>query len=285
MAVWSVLLISAAGFLLIIPIPMREFHILSLTDLPIPYWYLIFSMAFLCEYIDSTLGMGYGTTLTPLLLIMDFEPLQVVPCILLSELITGIMAGFFHHEFGNVNFSRGSNHAKVALSLATCSIVGSLVAVAIAIRLPSWALKTYIGLLVLSMGGVILMTINKEYPFSWRKIFILGSVAAFNKGISGGGYGPIVTGGQLLTGIKGNHAVGITSLAEGLTCMVGLATYVIAGGGINWALAPPLALGGICSIPLSAWSVSRIQTRRMKIYIGVATLILGAFTLSKLCVW
>jgi uncharacterized membrane protein YfcA len=133
------------------------------------------------------------------------------------------------------------------------------------------------------MGGVILMTLNKDYPFSWKKIFILGSVAAFNKGISGGGYGPVVTGGQLLSGIKGNNAVGITSLAEGLTCMVGLAAYAIAGGVINWTLAGPLVLGGICSIPMSAWSVSRIQTRKMKIYIGVATLILGAFTLVKLC--
>ena len=283
MAVWSVLLISAIGFFLFIATPIKGFHILSSPGFFIPSWYLILSMAFLCEYIDSTLGMGYGTTLTPILLILGFEPLQVVPCILLSEIITGVMAGFFHHEFGNVDFSRGSDHSKVALSLATCSIVGSLIAVIIAIRLPSWALKTYIGLLVLSMGGVILMTFNKNYLFSWKKIFILGSVAAFNKGISGGGYGPIVTGGQLLSGIKGNHAVGITSLAEGLTCIVGLATYVIAGAGINWALAGPLVLGGIISIPISAWSVSRIQTRKMKIYIGVATLILGVFTLFKLC--
>ena len=284
MTVWSVLLISTIGILLIIPMTMMELPIRSLAGLFISYWYLIFSMAFLCEYIDSTLGMGYGTTLTPILLIFGFEPLQVVPCILLSELITGIMAGFFHHEFGNVNFSRGSNHTKVVLALATCSIVGSLLAVSVAIRLPSWALKTYISLLVLSMGCVILMTLNKYYLFSWKKIFILGSVAAFNKGMSGGGYGPVVTGGQLLSGINGNNAVGITSLAEGLTCIVGLAAYVIAGGGINWALAGPLALGGICSIPMSAWSVSRIQTHKMKLYIGVATLILGVFTLLKLCI-
>ena len=30
----------------------------------------IVTAAFLCEYVDSTLGMGYGTTLTPLLLIL-----------------------------------------------------------------------------------------------------------------------------------------------------------------------------------------------------------------------
>jgi len=41
--------------------------------------------AFICEYVDSTLGMGYGTTLTPVLLLVGFAPMQIVPAILLSE--------------------------------------------------------------------------------------------------------------------------------------------------------------------------------------------------------
>ncbi len=47
----------------------------------------IILFAFICEYVDSSLGMGYGTTLTPLLLIMGYNPLQIVPAVLLSELI------------------------------------------------------------------------------------------------------------------------------------------------------------------------------------------------------
>ena len=60
-------------------------------------------LAFLCEYIDSSLGMGYGTTLAPLLLILGYNPLQVVPAILFSELISGLSAAFFHHRFKNSN--------------------------------------------------------------------------------------------------------------------------------------------------------------------------------------
>lgn len=63
----------------------------------------IFLVALICEYMDSTLGMGYGTTLTPVLLLMGFSPLQVVPTVLLSELISGLLAAFFHHREGNVN--------------------------------------------------------------------------------------------------------------------------------------------------------------------------------------
>ena len=42
----------------------------------------IVPLAFVCEFIDSTLGMGYGTSLTPILLLMGLEPLQVVPAVL-----------------------------------------------------------------------------------------------------------------------------------------------------------------------------------------------------------
>ena len=31
--------------------------------------------------------------------------------------------------------------------------------------------------------------------------------------MSGGGYGPVVTGGQIFSGVNGNNAVGITLLA------------------------------------------------------------------------
>ena len=58
----------------------------------------------LVEYIDSTLGMGYGTALTPILLMMGFEPMQVVPAILVAELFTGLLAGVMHAKVGNVEF-------------------------------------------------------------------------------------------------------------------------------------------------------------------------------------
>jgi uncharacterized membrane protein YfcA len=56
-------------------------------------------LAFVCELVDSSLGMGYGTTLTPILLIAGYEPIEIVPAVLFSECITGIVAGILHHEF------------------------------------------------------------------------------------------------------------------------------------------------------------------------------------------
>ncbi len=71
--------------------------------------------AFLAEYVDSTLGMGYGTLLTPLLLLTGFSPLDVVPCVLLSEFLTGLLAGFTHHKARNVNLSLKSTNISFIL--------------------------------------------------------------------------------------------------------------------------------------------------------------------------
>ncbi|MDP8218358.1 MAG: sulfite exporter TauE/SafE family protein [Candidatus Theseobacter exili] len=276
--------------------------------LELSLWFIIglIILAFFCEYIDSTLGMGYGTTLVPVLLIMGYSPLQVVPVVLISELFSGLLAGFLHHREGNVNlkpktldlfviaqrvkelghvecFKRGLPvHLRVALLLTLCSVVGTVLAVFLAVNLPKFWIKLYIGVLVLSMGVVILICFNKNFKFSWKKIIGLGILASFNKGISGGGYGPVVTSGQILAGVEGKSAVGITSLAEGLTCAVGIVSYIfISHKPLDLKLAPFIIAGAILSVPFSAKSVKKITEKKLKICIVALTIILGIFTIIK----
>jgi uncharacterized membrane protein YfcA len=133
------------------------------------------------------------------------------------------------------------------------------------------------------MGLVILFTLNKNYGFSWKKIISLGLLASFNKGMSGGGYGPVVTGGQVLSGVEGKSAVGITSLAEGLTCVVGVITYLfLAQKTADWKLAPIIITGAVCSVPFTAKTVKKISTRYLNLMIGILAVILGMVTLVKL---
>lgn len=242
----------------------------------------IILLAFFCETVDSTLGMGYGTTLTPLLLLLGYEPAEIVPAVLLSEFITGVMAGLFHQEFGNVSFRRGSLDLKVTGVLTALSVVGVILAVFLAVNLPSWVTKAYIGVLVLVIGIVILATRKRDFKFSWKRIAGLGFLAAFNKGVSGGGYGPVVTGGQVLAGINGRSAVGICSMAEGITSAVGVSVYLFSGTPFPWLLAPSLLLGALLSTPLSAFLVSRISTNRLTLAIGGVTTVLGGWTLLKI---
>src|SRR6056297_3208720 len=278
----------------------------ALFTLPVEIGLFIMLIAFAAEYTDSTLGMGYGTSLTPILLLLGFTPLEVVPAILLSELVTGLLAGFTHHSLGNVDvrpktmspvkiirgirtfglsesYRRGLPvHLRIVLLIALCSIAGTLAAVCIATSLPSFYVKLYIGLLISAVGLFILFKRPAGSHFSWKKITFLGLLASFNKGMSGGGYGPVVTGGQILSGVDSKNAVAVTSMAEGLTCLVGVLTYMVSTAVINWKLAPYLLIGAVVSVPLSVLTVKVIKTGLLQSVIGIITVLLGGLTLYKI---
>ncbi len=236
--------------------------------------------AWLCEYFDSALGMGYGTTLTPLLMILGFPAIVIVPCILVSEMLTGIAAGIVHHELGNVDLRRGTRARASMFVLAACSVLGTIAAVFLAVKLSKFALNTAIGIVIISVGAFLLIR-RKEIMFSWRRIVVLGLAAAFNKGLSGGGYGPLVTGGQILCGVPEKNAVGITSLAEGITCFVGLIIYVWQKGWPDWHLMVPMTVGALLSVPLAAYTVRLMPPTLLKGTIAKVTIFLGLLTLLK----
>jgi uncharacterized membrane protein YfcA len=242
---------------------------------------LLMPLAFVCEFVDSTLGMGYGTSLTPILLLMGFQPLEVVPAVLLSEFVTGATAAFFHHSVHNVNFNRHSADTRVASVLTAFAMIGAIVSVVVAVRLPGDVLKIWIGVIVVAMGIAMIATRNSKPSFSWAKIIGLGTVASFNKGLSGGGYGPLVMGGQILSGIGVKNAVGITSLSESMVCLVGVILYFALKSNGTWALAPWLMAGAVLSVPFAAHTLKRIPERRAKLAVALVIVVLGALTLAK----
>jgi len=242
----------------------------------------IFIIAFICEFIDSSLGMGYGTAATPILLILGLSAIEIVPAVLLSELVTGILSGIAHHKVGNVNLHPSGIHFKVMSVLTVCSIIGVIIATLIAVNIPKYYLNLYIGILVLLMGLFILITRNRQFKFSWKKIIGLGSIASFNKGMSGGGYGPIVMSGQILSGIEGRSAVGITSLSEGLTSAVGVLSFGILGIFVNLELAIPMIIGASIAVPFATYTTKHLNDLILKRCIALLTIVLGVITIIKI---
>jgi len=243
--------------------------------------WLLVPLAFCCEFIDSSLGMGYGTSLTPILMLTGLEPVEIIPAVLLSEFVTGLTAAFFHHNHKNVNFHPKSKDTKVALVLSSFAVVGAVAGACLAMNLPKNVLRLWIGIIVLSMGIIILVTRNRTVRFRWKGIMALGAVASFNKGMSGGGYGPLVMGGQMLSGVGVKNAIGITSLSESVTCLAGLACFLILGKPINWPLAFWLTLGAVLSAPLAALAVKRVTEKKIKLAVAIVTIFLGCLTLYK----
>ena len=241
---------------------------------------LLFVVALGCEYLDSSLGMGYGTTLTPILLLAGFAPLDIVPAILLSEALTGAVAGFMHQRDGNVSFTRDPRARRTALLLIVLSALGAIAAALLAVKVSKELLTLFIATIIIAMAIVILLTIRRPFRYRPGGIVAVGAVAAFNKGLSGGGYGPLVTAGQVVSGLPPKHAIAITSVAESFTCVIGLAAYLALGRQINWGLTIPLVLGALLSVPMATLTVRRLPEKGMRLAVGLVTLVLGALALS-----
>jgi hypothetical protein len=249
-----------------------------------PAWQLLAfaALAFACEFVDSSLGMGYGTTLTPILLLMGYDLKVIVPVVLLSEFLTGLTAGGFHHAFGNADFSLRSRDSKVVGVLALSGILGALVAVQFLTGVPTSVAKLYFAIMITAMGVLILVRRNRSYRFSWSKVLGLGLVSSFNKGMSGGGYGPLVVGGQLLSGCKTKSAVGCTSLAEGFVCLVALIGFSLKGVYPLPLLAVPIVMGAMVSAPCAAAMTRFLDSRLdLKRLVGAIILVLGILCFFK----
>jgi uncharacterized membrane protein YfcA len=61
--------------------------------------------------------------------------------------------------------------------------------------------------------GILLLS-RKKFTFSWKKIYLIGILSGFNKGLTGGGFGPVTTAGQMIGGRNGKNSIGTTTFAE-----------------------------------------------------------------------
>lgn len=241
----------------------------------------IFVVGGVCEFIDAALGMGYGTTLTPLMLLVGFQPLDTVPAVLLSQGICGVAAAVWHHRDGNVDLLRDPVARRTAGLLSILSAVGAIAAVFVATTLPVAALKLLIGTIIVGVGLLMLFTRPGQFRYRPGHIVAVGVIAAFNKSVSGGGYGPLVTAGQVVSGLSTKQAVAITSLTESYVCFVGLAAYCLRGNPLRLELTVPLVLGSLLTVPLATLSIRSLNEAFVRRGVAVATVVMGALTLYQ----
>lgn len=240
-------------------------------------------VAFVCEYVDSSLGMGYGTILSPVLIIAGMDPLVVVPSILISQAAAGMTAAIFHQRLRNMDLRADGQDLRIALLLIVVGLVAVGVGVLVALQLPAWALKTYIGVLVMAMGIIILT--RTTFRFSWNRLVGIAALSAFNKAMSGGGFGPVVTCGQIISGVDVKRSIGITTLVEGPICIVSFLLYVVWGGPLELMLPALLCIGAVAAGPLGPRGTKVRNPGSTMRVVGVLTISLGVFTLVKTFLW
>lgn len=259
------------------------------TDSWMLVWWVILMCAFF-EYMDSAGGMGYGTALTPLMLMAGFDPRQVVPCVMITEMFTGLIAGMVHGEFDNVQwqFRPMNETTKLVVVVAAIGMVCVGFSITAAYKIFSvhkfW-IKLYVAFLLVVMGVCSLLTARtfKTYRPKWMWLF--AGIAGFNKGIGGGGYGPVVTVGGLLAGVPVKSMVAVTSLAEGATCLFAVITWfalLSSGVVIDYMLLPSFVIGTVLAAVGAPYTTRILPEKFWKILVPVYCCILAVYSFFKL---
>ncbi|WP_319522611.1 sulfite exporter TauE/SafE family protein [uncultured Desulfosarcina sp.] len=254
------------------------------------FWWVV-GLAIILEFLDASAGMGYGAAMTPLLLVMGFDPKQVVPAVMIQQATAGMIGAFLHKEFGNVEwrFKPMSEPIKLWLMIAVtgCITVGlSVTAVYAVFKVHKVWIKLYVVVLLLMMGGAMLIKGRKERPYRPFRMLGFAALAGFNKGVGGGGYGPVVTVGGLLSGVPVKSMLAVTALSEGTTCVFSIFVWLALsiGGGmtIDYLVLPSMLLGSMVAAIAAPYAVKVFPEKAWRWVVPIYCIVLGAYSFYKI---
>ena len=236
-------------------------------------------LGFFFETVDSSAGMGFGTALSPLLLVLGFKPLQVVPVLVATQAFTSAYGGVMHSEFENIKFSwRPLNKAtKSVLLIAIPGILGASVAAVLTystFKLPDTVIETYIAFLVVVMAALVATNAlrGKRKKYRPQLLPYFGAAAGLNKGLGSGGYGPVVTLGGVMSGLLEKTSVAITTMSEGFASTAGAITFLVIaalGTDVDWRLLPWLWLGAFPASVVGPYAVRVLPVRVWRYFVPV----------------
>ncbi|MBF0119858.1 MAG: sulfite exporter TauE/SafE family protein [Desulfobacterales bacterium] len=257
-------------------------------------WAIVWSVVFIAmffEFMDATAGMGFGTAITPLLLAIGFSPQQIVPVVMIQQGIAGLVGTFLHKEFENVEwkFKPMSETIKLWLYIAvtgSISVAISSSAVYALFKVAKVWISLYVAVLLLMMGIISLMQarIGKR-PYRPKMMIGFAFLAGFNKGIGGGGYGPVVTIGGLMSGVPAKAMMAVTAISEGTVSTFSIIIWfaMILSGSVvvDYLLLPSMMLATMFSAVVAPWATRVFPEKVWQIVVPFYSLLLAAYTFYK----
>lgn len=256
-------------------------------------WSIVWSVVLLAaffEFMDASAGMGFGTALTPLLLLVGFDPKQIVPVVMIQQGAAGLVGAFLHREFENVEWKLKpmSETIKLALIIIVSGVVFNVLAIVGVYKIfqveKVW-IQLYVALLLLMMGVTSLFQSKKERPYKPNKMVFWASLAGFNKGVGGGGYGPVVTIGGLMSGVPAKSMMAVTAISEGAvsTCSV-IVWLAMLGSGvtIDYILLPSFMLATVFSAVAAPYMTRVFPEKIWQVVVPAYCLCLTGYAFWKL---
>jgi len=257
-------------------------------------WAILWSVVWIAmffEFMDATAGMGFGTAITPLLMLMGFDPKQIVPVVMIQQGVAGLIGTFLHAEYQNVEwkFKPMSETIKLWLYIAIpgmAAVAFSVTSVYAVFKVAKVWINLYVCALLLGMGLISLYQGMSRYerPYRPKRMIAFAALAGFNKGVGGGGYGPVVTIGGLLSGVPAKSMMAVTAISEGTVSTFSILVWLamLSGGVvIDYLLLPSMMIATILSAVVAPWATRVFPERIWQVVVPAYSLILAFYSTYK----
>ncbi|HEU4575226.1 MAG TPA: TSUP family transporter [Chitinophagaceae bacterium] len=231
---------------------------------------------FLAQMADGSLGMGYGTISTTLLLALGVNPAIVSSRVHSARVFSSGLSGYTHHRFGNIN-------KKLFRTLVIPGVIGAILGASLAffaqqysswVRLPLSIYTFYLGFYIMRKAFSANKKSAKVKRAGW-----LASAGGFLDAFAGGGWGTLVTSTLLSKRRTPRYVIGSVCLAEFFVVLTSSITFFILLRSIPIFDVAGLIVGGLIAAPLAARLVGKLPLKTMFIVVGMLVILTSCSTL------
>lgn len=242
---------------------------------------IIFLFACIATLVDGGIGMGYGVSLTTLLLSIGVGTAVASAAVHISEVVTALVSGVSHFLLGNFD-------QKIFTFLAIPGVFGGSLGAYTAVHFADATfVKPAIASLLFVLGVLIIVKfvrkkelLEEEYERPRvRHLMPLGFVASFIDAIGGGGWGPITTPTLVMRNAHPQKVIGSVNLAEFFIAFSISLTFFMTLPKIDLAIVLPMIVAGVISAPLGALITKKLPIRTIGIIVGVVIMLISLRTI------
>jgi uncharacterized membrane protein YfcA len=223
------------------------------------------------QFVDGSLGMGYGLTSSTLLIFAGLSPAAASASVHLAEVGTTALSGVAHHRFGNVDW-----HAVRRIAIP--GGIGAFLGATLLSSLSTESAKPLASTLLFTLGVYVLLRfllgkqrVSRKGRPGIRFLAPLGLIGGFVDATGGGGWGPVTTPTLLADGrLAPNRVVGTVSASEFIVAISASAGFFTALGGevLRMEFVAALLAGGFIAAPIAAYMVRHLNPRLLGVIVG-----------------
>ena len=244
----------------------------------------ILLVGFFAQFVDGTLGMGYGVTSATLLISIGIYPVIASASVHTAEVVVSLVSGVSHFRLGNVR-------KDIFWPMTIFGICGGVLGAIGLVNLPIRPVRLAVGLILLAMGAMIFyrfktkdhLGFKPDRRYSSGKLSCLGFLGGFFDAMGGGGWGPICTPSLIVTGMEPRKAIGSVNFAEFFVTVAESLTFIFLIGWekFRWDLVIILLIAGVIVAPIAAWTCKKLPHRVLGLAVGILVVILSLRIILK----